>query len=404
MKDKILEKLIKSEIKRQQTTINLIPSENYVSSDVLETLGSVLVNKYSEGYPGKRYYPGNKVYDEIELLAQERIRKMFGLGKEWHVNVQPYSGSPANLAVYFSLVQCGETVMGMRLAAGGHLTHGHRVNFSGRFYKSVQYGVDLSTGFLDYEDISRLAELHQPKVIFSGATAYPRQINFEEIGRIARKASAYHVADISHIAGLVAAGLHQSPFPYADIVTSTTHKTLKGPRGAIIICKQDLADRIDRSVFPGLQGGPHNNQTAAIALMAWQNSQKDFKKYQQQILKNAKALSETLIDTGFNLITGGTDNHLMLIDLRPTGIDGKTAEKLLEDAGITANRNSIPSDVSPFNPSGIRLGTPAITSRGMGEKEMKIIGGFISDVLGKNKKPDQIRKKVEALCREFPIL
>jgi len=404
MKDKVLNQLIKKEVKRQQLTIDLIPSENYQSPDSLGVVGSVLANKYSEGYPGRRYYPGNEVCDEIEGLAQERVRKLFGLDKRWHVNVQPYSGSPANLAVYFSLVECGEMVMGMRLAAGGHLTHGHRVNFSGRFYRSTQYGVDLTTGWLDYDDLKRLAEIHQPKVIFSGATAYPRQIDFAKIGKIARKIGAYHVADISHIAGLVATGLHPSPFPHSDIVTSTTHKTLRGPRGAVIMCRPELADRIDRSVFPGLQGGPHNNQTAAIALMAWQNSKKDFKKYQQQIVKNAQVLAEELLKQGFDLITGGTDNHLLLIDLRSiSGMNGQQAEKLLSNAGIVANRNTIPGDISPLNPSGLRMGTPAVTARGMKEKEMKLIANWIGKVLLKKLKTEPVRKQVEKLCRKFPL-
>ncbi len=403
MKDKVLEKLIKAEAKRQVKTINLIASENYASKDTLNVLGSVLVNKYSEGYPGKRYYPGNEFYDRIEELAKERVKKMFGLGKEWHVNVQPYSGSPANLAVYFSLMECGETLMGMQLAAGGHLTHGHRVNVSGRSYKSVQYGVDSTTGLIDYDDLERLAAMHQPKVIVSGATAYPRKIDFKRIGKIARKISAYHVADISHIAGLVAAGLHPAPFADCDVVTSTTHKTLRGPRGAVIICRQELADRIDKSVFPGLQGGPHNNQTAAIALMAFRNTGPSFKQYQEQIVKNCRTLAEEFKKSGFNLVTGGTDNHLLLINLKLLEIDGKTAEKLLEEAGITANRNSIPGDISPFNPSGIRIGTPAVTARGMDEREMKMIADWIVKLLTKKAKPAVIRKKVEALCRKFSL-
>lgn len=404
MKDKILNQFIKKELKRQELTVDLIPSENYQSADISSVMGSALANKYSEGYPEKRYYPGNEIYDEIEKLAQERVSKMFGLDKRWHVNVQPYSGSPANLAVYFSLVECGETVMGMRLAAGGHLTHGHRVNFSGRFYRSIQYGVDPSTGWLDYDDLERLAENHQPKVIFSGASAYPRKIDFAKIGKIARRIGAYHVADISHIAGLVAAGLHPSPFSYCDIVTTTTHKTLRGPRGAVIICRPELADRIDRSVFPGLQGGPHNNQTAAIALMAWQNSKSDFKKYQQQIVKNAKALAESLIKQEFNLVTGGTDNHLLLIDLRSIeGMTGQIAEKLLEEAGILANRNIVPGDISALNPFGLRMGTPAVTTRGMKEKEMKLIGDWIGRILLKKVKTIAVKKQVEKLCRKFSL-
>ena len=403
MKDKILDKLVKEEIKRQQKTINLIPSENYASPEILEIMGSVLMNKYSEGYPGKRYYPGNKIYDQIELLAQERIRKLFNLGKNWHINVQPYSGSPANLAVYFSLIDFGESIMGMRLDAGGHLTHGHRVNFSGRAYKAIQYGVDLGDGLLDYDEIERLAEQRQPKVIVSGATAYPREIDFKKMGKIARRIGAYHVADISHIAGLVSAGEHPSPFNDCDVVTLTTHKTLRGPRAAIIICREDLADRIDRSVFPGIQGGPHNNQIAAIALMAFQNSQPDFKSYQKQVLKNAQILSETLQDKGMKLVTNGTDNHLMIIDLKSLDLSGKEAEKILEQASITANRNSVPGDMSPQNPSGIRLGTPAITTRGMKEGEVEQIAEWISDLLLKKSKPAAVKKQVEVLCDKFPL-
>lgn len=403
MKDNKLNKLIKEEVKRQQKTINLIASENYASPEILSVLGSVLVNKYSEGYPGKRYYPGNDIYDQIENLAKERVKKMFGLTKGWHVNVQPYSGSPANMAVYFSMLDCGEKIMGMRLAAGGHLTHGHRVNFSGRIYKSVQYGVELDTGLLDYNDFERLAELHQPKVIVSGATAYPREIDFKWIGRVARRVGAYHVADISHIAGLVAVGLHPSPFPHSDVVTMTTHKTLRGPRGAVIICRQELADRIDRSVFPGVQGGPHNNQIAAIALMALQNTHKSFQQYQKQILDNAEVLANALKEGGFELVTGGTDNHLMLLNLKSLNWNGKEAEELLEKAGITANRNSIPGDIAPLNPSGIRMGTPAVTARGMKKEEMKKIAEFVIKVLITKEKPAPIKKKVESLCRKFPL-
>lgn len=405
MKDKKLESLIKKEIKRQEMTINLIASENYQSAEVLSVLGSPLANKYSEGYPGKRYYPGNEFYDDIEKMAEERVRKMFDLDKRWHVNVQPYSGSPANLAVYFSLLECGEKLMGMKLAEGGHLTHGHRVNFSGRFYRSIQYGVDLTTGWIDYDDLERLAENHRPRVIVSGISAYPRQIDFSKIGKIARKAGAYHVADISHIAGLVVAGLHPSPFSHSDVVVSTTHKTLQGPRGAVIICRPELADRIDRAIFPGLQGGPHNNQTAAIALMGWRNVKKDFKDYQKQILKNAQTLADELISRGFNLVTGGTDNHILLVDLRSVagGMNGKDAERALENVGITANKNSIPGDISPINPSGLRLGTPAITARGMKEGEMKMIANWMEKVLLKKLKPTPIKREVEKLCRKFPL-
>lgn len=395
MTDKILEKLIREEEVRQKTTINLIPSENYISSEMLSVLGSVLTNKYSEGYPGKRYYPGNKIYDQIENLAVQRLKKLFKLGVDWHVNVQPYSGSPANLAVYYSLLQPGETLMGMSLAAGGHLTHGHKVNFSGRIFKSVQYGVNLDTGLIDHDELERLAETHQPKVIVSGATAYPRQINFERFGWVAKRNGAFHVADISHIAGLVAAGEHPSPFEHADVVVTTTHKTLRGPRGAVIFCRKEFADRIDRSVFPGLQGGPHNNVIAAIALMALEASKPAFRVYQKQIVKNAKKLAETLTSKSFKLITGGTDNHLMLLDCRSVNLDGMKAQNLLEDSGITVNRNSIPGDTSPFYPTGLRLGTPAITTRGLKEKDMIKIAEFFEKVLIKKEKPAKIKKEIE---------
>lgn len=426
MADTILEKLIREEEKRQKTTINLIPSENYVSPEMLSVLGSVLTNKYSEGYPGKRYYPGNKIYDQIENLAIQRLKSIFKLGADWHVNVQPYSGSPANLAIYYSLLQPGETLMGMSLAAGGHLTHGHKVNFSGRIFKSIQYGVNLDTGLIDYDEVERLSEEHQPKVIISGATAYPRTIDFARFGKIAKKAGVFHVADISHIAGLIAAGEHPSPFdpstssgePHADVVMTTTHKTLRGPRGAVIFCRKEFADRIDRSVFPGLQGGPHNNVIAAIALMAFEAGKPAFKAYQKQIVKNAKKLAESLIKRGFKLVTGGTDNHLMLLDCKSVNLDGLNpvrnlarasapegpsgraisngmkAQNLLEEAGINANRNSIPGDVSPFYPTGLRLGTPAVTTRGMKEKDMEKIAEWFERVLIKKEKPAQVKKEV----------
>ncbi len=395
MTDKVLEKLIREEEKRQKSTINLIPSENYVSKEMLSVLGSALTNKYSEGYPGKRYYPGNKIYDQIENLATSRLKKVFKLGADWHVNVQPYSGSPANLAIYYALLQPGETLLGMSLAAGGHLTHGHKVNFSGRIFRSVQYGVNLDTGLIDYEDMERLAETHQPKVIVSGATAYPRKIDFERFGKIAKRIGAFHVADISHIAGLVAAGEHSSPFEHADVVMTTTHKTLRGPRGAIIFCRQEFADRIDRSIFPGLQGGPHNNVIAAIALMAFEASKPTFRAYQKQIVKNAKKLSGALMAKGFHLVTGGTDNHLMLLDCKSVNLDGMKAQNLLEEAGITANRNAIAGDTSPFYPTGLRLGTPAVTTRGLKEKDMEKIADFFERVLIKKERPVKIKKEIE---------
>ena len=403
MKDVVIEKLLVKEWARQDNTINLIPSENYVSRDMRAVIGSALTNKYSEGYAGKRYYPGNRWYDVIEKLAQDRIKKLFHLGSDWHINVQPYSGSPANMAVYLALLQPGETLMGMALAAGGHLTHGHRVNVSGRLFHSVQYGVDSATGRIDYDEVLRQALQHQPKVIVSGATAYPRTIDFKSFGVIAKKCGAYHLADISHIAGLIAAGIHPSPFPYADAVVSTTHKTLRGPRGAFIACRQDVADRIDRVVFPGMQGGPHNNIIAAIALMGFEALQPSFKKYQKQIAANAQALAAALMEAQCTLLTGGTDNHLMLIDCARIAWEGCKAQDALEACGITANRNALPHDTSPLYPSGVRLGTPAVTTRGMKEPEMKMIAGWIARALITKEKPAQIKKEVVALCRKYPL-
>ncbi|MFY9462158.1 MAG: serine hydroxymethyltransferase [Candidatus Sungiibacteriota bacterium] len=410
--DPQLAKLVAIEIKRQQETLDLIPSENITSPAVLEALGSALVNKYSEGYPGKRYYAGNKIIDEVEILTQERARKVFHLGKNWHVNVQPYSGSPANMAVYYALLEPGGKIMGMSLPFGGHLTHGWRVNFSGRFYQSVQYAVGRG-GLIDYGEVARLAHKERPKIIVAGATAYPRIIDFKKFGQIAREVGAYFMADIAHIAGLVAAGAHPAPFPYADVVTTTTQKSLRGPRGAIIFANKnsgvakknliDIASAIDKAVFPALQGGPHDNQTAAIAVALGEALKPSFKKYGRQVVKNAKALARELQKLGFRLVTGGTDNHLMLIDLTNLGISGLSAQDKLEEAGIIVNRNTIPYDTrSPFDPSGIRLGTPAVTTRGMKEKEMKEIARFIHATLTKNnKRATSVRVKV--LCRRFPI-
>ncbi len=414
MSDKILNNLINEEVGRQKQTLNLIPSENIVSREVLKALGSPLVNKYSEGYPNKRYYAGNKIIDEIELLAQERAKKVFHLNKNWHVNVQPYSGSPANMAVYYALLQPQDKIMGMNLVCGGHLTHGWKASFSGRFYKSVQYTVQRN-GYLDYKEIQKLAKKEKPKIIIAGATAYPRIIDFKKFAAIAHKIGAYFLADISHIAGLVAAGAHPSPFPYADVVTTTTHKTLRGPRGAIIFVnrqspiakknKIDIASAIDKAVFPGLQGGPHDNQTAAIAVCLKETMSPAFKKYGQQIIKNAKALSHQLQKFGFNLISGGTDNHLMLIDLSNLGISGREAQDKLEEVGIIVNCNTIPYETrSSFDPSGIRLGTPTITTRGMKEKEMKKIAELIYRTLAKRESQNLIIKEVKKLCSKFPAM
>ncbi|KKW46374.1 MAG: Serine hydroxymethyltransferase [Parcubacteria group bacterium GW2011_GWB1_56_8] len=409
-----MENLIREEAKRQKGTLNLIPSENIVSPAVLRALGSPLTNKYSEGYPGKRYYAGNAVVDKIEFLAQERARKAFRLGKQWHVNVQPYSGSPANLAVYVALLKPGETIMGLGLPFGGHLTHGWRANISGQLYRGVQYGVGRD-GLLDYEAIRKLARKERPRIIVAGATAYPRKIDFRKFGRIAREAGAYFLADIAHVAGLIIAGVHPTPFSAgggqapADIVMTTTHKTLRGPRGAIIFVnrdskiaarrKIDIAQAIDRAVFPGLQGGPHDHQTAAIAVALGEALESSFRAYGRAVVKNARALAHELMRLGFTLVTGGTDNHLMLVDLTGAGLSGREAQDRLERSGIIVNRNAIPYDTrAPFDPSGIRIGTPALTSRGMREREMKTVARLISDVLQKGK---NVRREATALAKRF---
>lgn len=413
MKDKILENLIKEEIRRQKNTINLIPSENIVSRTVLDALGSALVNKYSEGYPGKRYYAGNTIIDQIEILAKDRARKLFHLSKNWHINVQPYSGSPANMAVYYALLEPNDKIMGMSLLFGGHLTHGWKVNFSSRFYQSVQYGVGKD-GLINYKEIWKLAKKEKPKIIVAGATAYPRIIDFKKFRAIANEIKAYLMVDIAHIAGLIASGVHPSPFPYADVVTTTTHKTLRGPRGAIIFAnresliakrsKIDIASAIDRAVFPALQGGPHDNQTAAIAVCLQEALNPSFKKYGQQVVKNAKALAKELQKFGFELISAGTDNHLMLLDLTNLGISGRQAQDQLEEVGIIVNCNTIPFETrSSFDPSGIRLGTPAVTTREMKEKEMKKIAELIYQILIKKESYNLIKKEVIKLCRKFPI-
>lgn len=406
-------KLIDAETKRQEMTLDLIPSENIVSKAVLEALGSPLTNKYSEGYPQKRYYAGNAVIDDVELLAQERARRVFGLGGEWHVNVQALSGSPANLAVYFALLQPEDKLMGMNLSSGGHLTHGEKVTASGTFFNSIQYDVGRN-GFLDYEAIKRMALKEKPKLIIAGFTAYPRIVDFEKFGEIANEVNAYFMVDMAHIAGLVAAGAHPSPFPYADVVTTTTHKSLRGPRGALIFSRTDkeiikngkprsLGRAIDSAVFPGLQGGPHDNQTAAIAVCLGEAMKPAFKSYGKQIVKNAKALAAELQKLGFELVSGGTDNHLMLIDLANTGVSGREAQDRLERAGIIVNRNTIPFDPrSPFDPSGIRLGTPAVTTRGMKEREMRIVARLIHQALT-DKGLGDITKEVRVLCKRFPI-
>jgi glycine hydroxymethyltransferase len=411
--DQQIARLTSAETKRQQETIDLIPSENIVSLAVLEALGSPLTNKYSEGYPGKRYYGGNAVIDAIELLAQERARKAFRLSKNWHVNVQPLSGSPANMAVYYALLQPGDKIMGMSLPFGGHLTHGWKVNFSARFYQTVQYTVGRD-GYIDYEEVEKLAHTEKPKIIVAGATAYSRFFDFEKLARIAHAVGAYLMVDMAHIAGLIAAGAHPSPFPYADVVTTTTHKSLRGPRGAMIFANSaseiaktnglDIANAIDKAVFPGLQGGPHDNQTAAIAVCLGEALKPAFKTYGRQIVKNAKTLARALQKHGFQIVSGGTDNHLMLLDLTALGISGREAQDRLEEVGIIVNRNTVPYDTrSPFDPSGIRIGTPSVTTRGMKEQEMILIAGWIDRVL-KDTSPNSlalIKKEIKALCKKF---
>jgi len=403
MKDKKIAKLIKLEEKRQQETLDLIASENHTSEDVLKANGSRLTDKYSEGYPGKRYYPGNKYCDEIEALARERALKLFHLNtNKWHVNVQPYSGSTANMEILLALVLPGETISGLKLSSGGHLTHGYKVSATGKIWKAEQYDIDPKTGLIDFEALEELAQTAKPKVIISGFTAYPRAVDFKRFYEIAKKAGAYHVVDMSHIAGLIAGGAYPSPFPYADVVMTTTHKTLRGPRGAVIFCKKELADKIDKAVFPGMQGGPHNNVTAAKAVCFWEATQPSFKKYALQVVKNAKALAEELINLGFTLVGGGTDSHLILVDLRPLGIPGGEAEKSLEEVGIIANRNTVPGDASPFNPSGLRLGAPALTTRGMKEVEMKEVAKLIHGAIAK-KDISKVKKEVLKLAKKFPI-
>ena len=406
--DSQIAKLIEKEKERQDTTLEMIPSENHTSSAVREALGSLLTDKYAEGYPGKRYYAGLEYYDQIEDICRERAKKLF---RVVHVNVQPYSGSPANLAVYFAVLNPGDTVMGMSLPHGGHLTHGWKVNFSAKYYNSVQYGVDKRTSLIDYDEVEKIAKKARPKLIWVGATAYPRIFDWEKFAKIADSVGAYLSADIAHIAGLIVAGAHSSPVPYVDVITTTTHKTLRGPRGGMIMVTKkgidkdpDLAKKIDKAIFPGLQGGPHENNIAAIAVCLKEASTQDFKEYGKQIVKNCKTLAPELINHGFNLITKGSDNHLVLIDLRNKGILGAEAQDRLERAGITVNKNSIPFDSNPpFKPSGLRLGTPAITTRGMKEKEMKLIASWINDVIDDEGNCSRIRREVKKLCQDFPL-
>ena len=395
---------IQAEKERQQNKLELIASENFVSEAVMEAQGSVLTNKYAEGYPGKRYYGGCECVDVVEQLAIDRAKELFGAE---HANVQPHSGAQANTAVYLALLEHGDTILGMNLAHGGHLTHGSPVNFSGKFFNIVPYGVDEQTFRIDYDEVRRLALEHKPKLIIAGASAYPRIIDFKRLGEIAREAGAIFMVDMAHIAGLVAAGLHPSPVPYADIVTTTTHKTLRGPRGGIILCKQKYAAAIDKGIFPGMQGGPLMHVIAAKAAAFKEALSPEFKEYQQRIIDNARVLAETLKERGFTIVSGGTDNHLMLVDVRPQNLTGKVAEHLLDDIGVTANKNAIPFDpTSPFVTSGIRLGTAALSSRGFNTEDMKEVGSIIADALtnpDNEEIKDALRARVAALCKKYPL-
>ena len=396
--------LLKQEETRQSGRLRLIPSENYVSKAVMIASGSCLTNKYSEGYPGRRYYEGQQVTDLIEILAVQRAKKIF---KAEHANVQPYSGSVANWAAYLALAQPGDTIMGLSLPHGGHLTHGWKVSVTSRIFKSVQYTVSPETGRFDYNQIEELAKKYRPKIIISGATAYPREIDFEIFGQIAKKVDACHVSDIAHIAGLVVAGIHKSPVPYADIVSTTTHKTLRGPRGGMLLCKKQHSNNVDKAVFPGLQGGQHMHTLTAVAVALAEADTPEFVAYAKQIVKNAKALAEGLLEHGFNLSSGGTDNHLILIDLRNKKVAGKKLAKALDRAGIVTNYNTTPLDPShPANPTGLRMGTPAITTRGMKEEEMRQIAGFISKVADNVDSEtiiEEVGRDVLLLCSQFPV-
>ena len=393
---------IEMEVERQRNKIELIASENFVSNAVIEAMGTPLTNKYAEGYPGKRYYGGCECVDIVETLAIERAKEVFGCD---HANVQPHSGAQANLAVFFAVLNPGDTVLGMNLSHGGHLSHGSPVNISGKYFNIVPYGVSENDSMIDYDELERIAIENKPKLIVAGASAYPRVIDFERLSQIAKKVEAYLMVDMAHIAGLVAAGLHPSPVPYADFVTTTTHKTLRGPRGGMIMCKEEHAKLINKAVFPGIQGGPLMHIIAAKAVCLKEALGDDFKAYQSQVVKNAKALADALMDEGFDLVSGGTDNHLMLVDLRNKNMTGKEAEHMLDEVGITCNKNTIPFETtSPFITSGIRIGTPAVTSRGMKEEDMKTIAHLIALTLNSyEEKQDEIRAGVKALTEKYPL-
>lgn len=393
---------MENEKNRQENKIELIASENFVSPAVMTAMGSPLTNKYAEGYPGKRYYGGCEYVDVVENLARDRACELFGAE---HANVQPHSGAQANMAVFFAMLEPGDTVLSMSLAHGGHLSHGSHVNMSGKYFNIVPYGVSEDTNTIDYDEVERLAKEHKPKLILAGASAYPRAIDFERFSKIAKEVGAYLMVDMAHIAGLVAAGLHQSPVPYADFVTTTTHKTLRGPRGGLILCREEYAKQIDKAIFPGIQGGPLMHVIASKAVCLKEALSPEFKEYQKQIIKNAAALANALMDNGFKLVSGGTDNHLMLLNLTDTGKTGKEVEKILDDCNITANKNAIPFDTkSPFITSGLRIGTPAVTSRGMKEEDMREIAALISlAVKDAETNRDEILSRVAALCKKYPL-
>jgi len=402
-RDPEISRLIREEEVRETVKLRLIPSENYASRAVLEATGSVLTNKYSEGYVGRRYYEGQQIIDQVEELAISRLKTLFGAE---HVNVQPYSGSPANLAVYLAFCSPGDPVMGLGLPSGGHLTHGWNVSITGKYFKSVAYGVSQSDQRIDYAQVRALALEHRPKILWCGTTAYPRVLDFAKFREIADEVGAKLCADIAHISGLVAGGVHPTPIGIADVVTSTTHKTLRGPRGGIVMCKQELAKDIDRAVFPGLQGGPHNHTTAGIAVAAKEAATPEFKVYAANVVANAKTLAEALLSKDFSLVTGGTDNHLILIDLTNKNVTGKVAAKALDRAGIVGNYNSVPFDQrKPFDPSGFRIGTPSVTSRGMGKAEMLRLAGWMAEVVanpGDDQLLERVAGEVSEMCRDFP--
>ena len=403
--DPEIQKAIDQELSRQRDKLEMIASENIVSTAVMQAQGSILTNKYAEGYPGKRYYGGCEYVDIVEQLAIDRAKKLFGAE---YANVQPHSGAQANTAVYFALLEPGDTILGMNLTDGGHLTHGSPVNISGKYFKIIPYGVDKETERIDYDELERLAKEHQPKLIVGGASAYSRVIDFERMAQIAKSVGAYFMVDMAHIAGLVAAGLHPSPVPYADVVTTTTHKTLRGPRGGLILCRDaEFGKQFNKAIFPGIQGGPLMHVVAAKAVAFKEALSDEFKVYQQQVLDNAKALADELVKKGFRIVSGGTDNHLMLVDLRSKNITGKEAQFLLDEIGITANRNTIPFEpLSPFVTSGIRLGTPALTTRGLKEEDIRGVADIIADVI-ENREDSAVietaKAKVQAICKKFPL-